>query len=224
MKGWRALVFLSLAAAILLIAFADPSWIIMWPGADARSALISRQGDWPVRNALLQSEAGPVLAHLGGLLVQYIAGALILYLIPARMRGMAATFTAGWRALLHNLSAGLMLTILLIAVGFLSLLSPHTFPLPFIVLGVYFLTALTGAVAFTYQIGRSLLEKAGWLAGGPLAAFALGTVLLYTLTRLPYVGGIFLVLLWMAGAGAALTTRFGSGRAWTLEPLSESQA
>jgi xanthosine utilization system XapX-like protein len=51
-----------------------------------------------------------------------------------------------------------------------------------------------------------------------------GTTLLYALTRLPYVAPAAMVVIGLTGAGAALSTRFGGRRLWTLDPLLEDSA
>ncbi|MBF8256021.1 MAG: hypothetical protein HW375_928 [Anaerolineales bacterium] len=52
-------------------------------------------------------------------------------------------------------------------------------------------------------------------------ALLVGTTLLYALTRLPYAAPVVMALLALTGAGAALSTRFGGRRTWTLDPLRE---
>jgi hypothetical protein len=70
-------------------------------------------------------------------------------------------------------------------------------------------------------LGRGLLRRADWSTGSPLVALLVGTTLLYAVTRLPYIASVPMALLGLIGAGAALSTRFGGRRTWTLEPLRE---
>jgi len=62
---------------------------------------------------------------------------------------------------------------------------------------------------------RSLRRSPGFVA------LAVGTLLLFSATRVPYLGPLVLAAVWMTGAGLVLTTRFGSGGRWSLEPLQE---
>jgi hypothetical protein len=93
--------------------------------------------------------------------------------------------------------------------------------LPFVLAGVLFLAALAGAEALALGLGRGLLRRAAWSGGSPLMALLVGTTLLYALTRLPYAAPVVMALLALTGAGAALSTRFGGRRTWTLDPLRE---
>jgi hypothetical protein len=95
------------------------------------------------------------------------------------------------------------------------------FPLPIVLLFGFFLSALCGVVALEFEIGRDLLRRAGWSGASPLAALALGCLLVFAASRIPFLGPLFLALVWLTGAGVVLATRFGSGGRWSLSPLQE---
>ena len=86
------------------------------------------------------------------------------------------------------------------------------------------MAALVGVVAIEFELGREMLTRAGWYAERPLLALALGTLLIFALTRLPILGWLTLIGAWLTGAGVSVVTRFGSGRSWTLRPLVEDVA
>jgi len=136
------------------------------------------------------------------------------------MRRLTDAVTGG-RAIGRYLAIGLVLTLGLGAVALLSAFYLHTALLPFVLAGILILAALAGAEALALGLGRELLRRAAWSGGSPLVALLVGTTLLYALTRLPYAAPVMMAVLALTGAGAALSTRFGGRRTWTLDPLRE---
>jgi hypothetical protein len=159
-------------------------------------------------------------AAAAGLASQYLAGVLLLYLAPRRVARVAAALGAG-RDLLRHLLLGALIVVGLSALAVLSMLSAHTFPLPFLLLGALFLAALGGVVAITFRLGRDLAARAGWAQASPLTHLAMGSLVIFALTRVPYLGVVVLILIWLTGAGVAAASRFGSRAGWTLAPLVE---
>jgi uncharacterized membrane protein len=133
---------------------------------------------------------------------------------------MAESLRPGGRLLVRTFLIGLACAILASAVSILAA-SRADAAGPFLLLGILFLAALVGVVAIEFELGRELLARAGWYADRPLLALALGTLLIFSLTRLPLLGWLTLVVVWLTGAGTSVVTRFGSGRPWTLRPLVE---
>ncbi len=168
--------------------------------------------------------AGRILAQLGALLAQFVVALILLYLIPDRIRVMAHSMTLGPLAVLRHMATGLALAVCLAAVGVLSVLSLHMFPLPFILLGLLFASALMGAAAITVTVGRGLLRRAEWYSNRPVRALALGTLIVSAVAVIPVAGDLILALTLITGAGVAVATRFGTGRSWTLDPLVEDVA
>lgn len=113
------------------------------------------------------------------------------------------------------------MVIVLGAVGLLSILAVHTMPLPFILLGILFLASIFGVTILAYRLGSAMLNRAGWTSRSPMTSLALGTLILFALTNVPYLGSLFLILVLLTGAGTSIATRFGSGRSWNLLPLME---
>jgi hypothetical protein len=160
-------------------------------------------------------------AELANLVSQFLVGVLVLFAAPRRLRRMAAALAGGGRQLLRFALTGLLLAVATAAVGLLAVLSVHTFPLPFILIAAFFLAALIGVVALTYRLGVGLMVRAGWSDQQPLASLALGTLIVFALTRVPFLGVVILAAVWLTGAGAAIASRFGSGEPWSLLPLLE---
>jgi hypothetical protein len=175
------------------------------------------------RSALLQDVG--VRANLASLFANlvtlFLFGVLILYLAPDRIRRMTQESSTGWPRFVRFFAVGVLIMIFLIALGLLSLLTVQTMPLPIILGMVFMLSALGGMVALAYQLGKALLTRAEWSGRSPLLSLALGTLILFALTNVPYLGGIFLIIVLLTGAGMSIATHFGSGKPWTLGPLME---
>jgi predicted membrane channel-forming protein YqfA (hemolysin III family) len=158
---------------------------------------------------------------VANLVTIFLFGVLILYLAPDRVRHMAQESSTGWKRVLRFFAVGVLVIIILGAVGLLSLLTVQTMPLPIILGMVFLLSALGGMVTLAYQLGKALLTRAEWSGRSPLLSLALGTLILFALTNVPYIGGVLLILILLTGAGLSITTRFGSGKPWNLLPLME---
>jgi hypothetical protein len=158
---------------------------------------------------------------LASLVSQYLAGVLLMYIAPLRLRRMANDLNRGVTSTLRSLAIGILFSVLLVAVALLSIFTLHIFPLPIILFGIAFLAGLVGMTVLAYCLGFFFLEKADWLVRSPLASLALGTLVFFTLIWLPAVGLIAMVLIWMMGIGLVIETRFGSEQNWSLKPFME---
>jgi len=221
MKRWRAILMIGVVAAMAVIlgtAFLEAEGRLELPWPLMARQLGQRFGPFAGTQLI---EAGPYVQAVAGLLLQFLIGTLILYAAPERMRRLTDAVASGWRQLGQFLLTGLMLVLGLGAVAVLSAFYVHTAALVFILGAVLFLGALAGSAALALAIGREGLRRAGWSGGSPLVALFVGTTLLYALTRLPYAAPLAMALLGLMGAGAALSTRFGGRRTWSLDPLRE---
>ena len=223
MNKWRVIVVAAIIASIVLIVasafpFERPwtwePWMWQMGGRPGFEAWWSPRFEAP-------SMATSLAALAGSLLTNFLVGAIVLFAVPSRMRLMAGALGKGGVQLLRYLAAGASLVIAMAAVGLLAALSIHTFPLLFILLGLLFLVALAGVVAISFELGRTLLKNAGWYEQRPLAALAIGTLIVLALTRIPFLGWPVLAVMWLTGAGVTVATQFGSGRPWSLAPLVE---
>jgi hypothetical protein len=223
---WRIAVVLVviLAFAVILTSGFLPARALLSGSRPFAGPDVSEIHGWNQSILPVLQPAGRILAQLGALLAQFVVALILLYLIPARIRGMAHSMTLGPRRVVRNLVTGLALAICLAAVGVLSVLSLHMFPLPFILLGLLFASALMGAAAITLAVGRGLLRRAAWYGDRPIRALALGTLIVSALAVVPFAGDLFLALTLITGAGVAVATHFGTGSSWTLDPLAEDVA
>lgn len=226
MNRWRIAVVLVviLAFAVILTSGFLPARALLFGPRPFAGGDVSAIHGWNSSMLPVLQPAGRILAQLGALLAQFVVALILLYLMPNRIRVMTRSLTLGPSAILRHLVTGLALAVCLAAVGVLSVLSLHMFPLPFILLGLLFASALIGAAAITLTVGRGLLRRAGWYSNGPVRALALGTLIVSALAVIPFAGDLILALTLITGAGVAVATRFGTGRSWTLDPLVEDVA
>jgi hypothetical protein len=221
MKLWRGVVVIGLVAAVAVIlatAFLEATGRIRLPWPMMAHQIGTR---FALFGAHRLAAAGPYVEATAGLLLQFLLGTLILYTIPERMRRLTDAVAGGWREIVRYLAIGLFLALGLGAMALLSAFYVHTAVLPFVLAGALVLAALAGAEALALALGRGLLRRAAWSNSSPLVALLVGTTLLYAVTRIPYLAPVMMTLLGLIGAGAALSTRFGGRRTWTLDPLRE---
>jgi len=215
-KPWLVLVLACTSVGLIVIAelaFQWDDWRV-WRGAFPRAVDTGGLG-------LVRADVGGLGLHLARLLGQYLLGVLVLFAAPRPVRRMADLLESGGRQMLRYLAIGLLIAVLIAAVAVAAVLSMHTFPVPFLMVGVFFLIAIGGTVGLTYALGRAALRWGGVTDRTPLLSYALGALLLYALTQVPFLGPVVLMASWSIGVGVVIATRFGSGRPWTLAPLVE---
>jgi hypothetical protein len=219
MRGWRALIVISLLASLAVIlatAYLEATGRLRLPWPMLAPQMGTRLG-W--LGAPRLAAAGPYVEAAAGLLLQFLIGTLILYVMPERMRRLTDAVAEESDRALPGDRRSIGAWPRRCGAAF-RLLRSHAF-LPFVLGGILFLVALAGGEALALALGRGLLRRADWSTGSPLVALLVGTTLLYAVTRLPYIASVLMALLGLVGAGAALSTRFGGRRTWTLDPLRE---
>lgn len=215
MKLWRMVILILVVAALALLVSAS---IFNWhPMRAIRPAIPQWQ-----RPELQFSHFRPSapLGLLGALFTFYLCGVMLLYLFPGHVGRIARAFTRSPGSLLRMGLLGLLVGLLVAIAGLSSALAMSTFPLTlFLGMGL-FLGSLLGMIALAYQIGRTLLERAGCQAS-PLVALLLGEMITFALLVLPVAGVVIVLVLASLGLGATIATRFGSGHPWSLISLTE---
>ena len=215
-------IIIVLAAAVIMFVSALLGDLAWWSRPLLKRPMVqSPHRAW--RLALVQDAGVRVnfAVLLAGLVTRFMTGVLVIYLVPRQVHRMAHAIAIGWRQLLRYLAVGILLAVVMAVLGLLSILALHTMPLPVILSMIFFLASLGGVVALTYQLGRGLLSQAGWSEGSPLMSLALGVLVFYAITRIPYFGWVAMVLLWLTGVGLSVATRLGSGKPWSILPLME---
>lgn len=149
--------------------------------------------------------------------VLFALGLLTLLLFPRRLDGVGASLTsAPWKALLAGLLGTVAMPVLTV------LLAVTIIGIPLIavqVLGVM-VAGILGVAALALLVGRGLPLKLA--RGQAVAQLAIGTAILVVLGKIPVLGTMLWVAVWLFVFGAVLRTRFGQ----TLpgEPLATTAA
>jgi hypothetical protein len=164
---------------------------------------------------------GMLLASIGALFTLSLSSILVVYSIPMRIRRMADSIPNKWGGLIRLTLVGLLIEILVLTIGISSALMIGTFPLTILLIGGWFITSFIGLVALAFSLGRGLLRRTNWRLVSPLFPLLLGILSLFTLIRIPFLGGVFLVLFTSLGVGNAIVTHFGTGQDWNLNSLTE---
>jgi len=215
MKRWKwivvSLVILSLGLVVAMSLLADRFAPYFAFPASWRIGQMQAEHSLPVR-------PGYLVSSIGTLFTVGISGILALYLVPERVRRVANSFSGNY---LRLAMFGFLIGILVLVVGISSALMIGTFPLTILLIGISFVTGLTGFVALAYAIGRSLLRRAGWQGSSPIYALLLGLLIIVALSWIPVLGLLLFLFFISLGLGAMISSHFGSGEPWTLKSLSE---
>lgn len=152
----------------------------------------------------------------------FLAGAASLYLFPLRVRNMAHVLVSS-RRLVPLTLLGVGFGLLFVVFGIGAVLARITFPFTILSAFVLLFLSVWGYLAVAYALGSLLLGKAGWGRPSPLLDLALGLLLLLPLARIPFVGGLVMLIYIGLGLGLVIATRFGSNEPWSLTPLLEEE-
>lgn len=150
----------------------------------------------------------------------FLAGVADLYIFPVPVLNMVRA-VASPRRLAPITLLGLGFALLLLVFGIGAVLARITFPLTVLSGLALLLLSVWGFLAAAYALGRLLLNRAGWGRASPLWGLALGLLLLLPLARIPFVGGVVILIYIGLGLGLVIATHFGSNRPWSLTPLLE---
>lgn len=136
--------------------------------------------------------------------VLFALGLLALLLFPRRLDGVGASLaSAPWKALL----AGLLGTVAMPVLAVLLAVTIIGIPLIAVqVLGVM-VAGILGVASLALLVGRRL--PLNLARGQAVAQLAIGTAILVVLGKVPVLGALLWVAVWMFVFGAVLRTRFG---------------
>ncbi len=218
MNKWRLIIIIWVIVSLALIL---ASALLGWETWNSFPAMIGRQAAAPSYVHAPELDIPAWLSILGALITLFLSGLLVLYALPAQIRRMEKAYTTGGNQRVRLLGVGILSGVLIAAVGVTSSLTMGTFPLMIFLGSLLFLGSYIGYVALTYSLGHQLLIRAGWDRLSPVYALILGTLLLFAAGEIPGLGLILNLLFACLGLGVMISTRFGSGRTWSLSPLFE---
>jgi hypothetical protein len=219
MNTWRSLlIFVVLLSLITILV----SGLIAEPSLGFRRIPRVHQG---LLAPLLQGKTSlhRIVLLLATLLANYLLGVIVLYTAPKRMRALGNAFWMTKFEVLRFFAVGILATVFFSIVAFLSALSTFTFPATLLLGTSYFIAGYGGIAAMSHTLGQKFFSKADWQKENPLIHYGLGILIFFALIRLPAIGPIFFVLIWILGIGISVGTRMGSEARWTLAPLMEKK-
>lgn len=160
---------------------------------------------------------------LGAYCFLYLAGLLTLLALPRRLRAVRDAFGPSPRNWLRLFGIGALAALLMVLLAALGLFTFAFFPLPLVLVAALVLAAWAGVVGLALALGGGVRRRAGLASPSPLLDFALGLLVVFALGRIPFAGWVIVTLIGAVALGAVLTTRFGTGGAWSLAELSNGE-
>ena len=217
MNKWRLLIIVIVMASLVLIVGASifnwNPWASLTGGANFR----------PDRPFLIPHNNAPFLVKiLASFFATFLCSVIVLYLFPRKILRMSFEFSMTTEILRQALLG--FLFFILIGIGAISaFLSVFTVPLAIGLAALIFLSSFVGVTAFSLNLGRWLLDHAGWIGTPPPLYMGLGLVILYALFNLPFVGIFLLIVIACIGLGATVSTRFGTDQTWNFNSFVEEE-
>jgi uncharacterized protein YjeT (DUF2065 family) len=209
-----------LAVASILIIY-----VSTWFGWAPWNTFQRLHGNWNLLPDYVRapSEIPPstILSALTTLLTIFLTGTLVLLLFPDRIRRMEKALHTSPAGLLRLTLFGLLIGVVIAAIGISAALTMSTFPLIFILAIVLFLSAFSGFLALSYTLGHQLMQAAGWAGSSPFYGLFLGLLVLFALSQVPILGIVLQIFYISLGIGCVIATRFGTGQSWNLSALNE---
>ncbi len=158
-----------------------------------------------------------VFAAVAAYACVYLVSLLALFAVPRRLRRLRDAFDAGLGEALRAFGVGVMGALGFVALAVLGFFTlPPVFPLSLLLLLALLLTGALGLIGLALALGQALSRWAGLGQASPGLDLAFGTLVVYTLSRIPLAGPVGLGLLGLLALGTVIATRFGTGGAWSL--------
>jgi len=217
MMKWRVLVIILIAASLALIIGASIYHWNPWTSLPDRGVI------HPGPPFPLQRNNAPALVKiLASFFATFMSSVIVLYLFPRQIYRMSITFFPT-SEILRQILLGFLFFILIGIAAISATLSFFTVPLSIGLVILVFVSSFLGVTAFSLNLGRWLMDHAGWI-GNPLPlTLGLGLVIFYALFDLPFIGIFFLVVIACIGLGATVSTRFGTDQSWNINSFIEEE-
>jgi len=217
MMKWRILVILLVVCSLALVIGAS---IFNW---NPWTSLPGPNSIHPGRPFLIPHNNAPALVKiLASFFATFLCSVIALYLFPRQIYSMSSAFFLTTE-ILRQIFLGFLFFILIGIAAISATLSFFTVPLAIGLLALVFLSSFVGVTAFSLNLGRWLMEHAGWI-GNPLPlTLGLGLVIFFALFNLPFIGIFFLIVIACIGLGATVSTRFGTDQSWNINSFIEEE-
>ncbi len=166
-------------------------------------------------------ETPPYLSIPAGIFTFYLINLGTAYLFPGRVSAMNERLPRSVKSWLQISLLGLAAAVAGLVLMISAIVGLATFPYSIVIAGVLLAASTFGGVPVLLRVGRALLTGAGIKNATPQLEILAGTVIVFALISIPLLGIISMVSFSSLGLGLAVTTRFGVGRPWSLNTLSQ---
>jgi hypothetical protein len=157
-----------------------------------------------------------ILSAVASWVYLYLTSALMLMLFPRRVRIITeALKSSGWRTRLRLFAVGFLATLASTLMILLARFAFVWFVLVIILTGAVFVLAYLGVIGAGLAVGGAVRRWAKF-PPSPWVELAFGSLVLFTLGRIPVVGWFGIGIVAALGLGAVLATHLGSGQPWSL--------
>lgn len=166
-------------------------------------------------------ETPPYLSIPAGIFTFYLINLGTAYLFPGRVSAMNERLPRSVKSWLQISLLGLAAAVAGLVLMISAIVGLATFPYSIVIAGLLLAASTFGGVPVLLRVGRALLAGAGVKNATPQLEILAGTVIIFALISIPLLGIISMVSFSSLGLGLAVTTRFGAGRPWSLNTLSQ---
>lgn len=166
-------------------------------------------------------ETPPYLSIPAGIFTFYLINLGTAYLFPGRVSAMNERLPRSVKSWLQISLLGLAAAVAGLVLMISAIVGLATFPYSIVIAGLLLAASTFGGVPVLLRVGRALLAGAGVKNATPQLEILAGTVIVFALISIPLLGIISMVSFSSLGLGLAVTTRFGAGRPWSLNTLSQ---
>jgi len=155
-------------------------------------------------------------------LASLAAGIAVMYAVPKQLK-LISKRSMLRDTIVRRFLIGLAALLVLMGIMVLSVFTPFTFPLAILSVLIVFSGVFLGSIAVLLNLAGSMFNRVDWGQVSPIYKLGYGLLLFTALGAIPYLGTALRILVWVFGFGGAVSTKFGSGSKWTLQPLVEEQ-
>lgn len=169
-------------------------------------------------------EATPAYLSIpAGFFTYYMINLGLAYLFTGRVSGMNDRLPRSLKSWLQLGLLGLAAAVAGLVLMICAIVGLATFPYSIVIAGVLLAASTFGGLPVLLRMGRALLTGLKVKNANPQLEILAGTVIVFALISIPLLGILSMIAFSSLGLGLAVTTRFGAGRPWSVNPLSREE-
>lgn len=167
----------------------------------------NRTGRWPYYPQPFAGFYGSVARGVINMLIMFALAALTYTLFPAQVKraGAAVSLKTG-----QVIGWGILAIVLAIPLAILLAITLIGIPLIIVEVAIFAAAAILGYAGIAGLVGGKIIASASSKAVNPLAAIAIGVLVIGLTAMIPIIGALVSLAVYTLAVGAALVTRFGA--------------